>query len=546
MESTRTRPQQLILVKIFFSGIFLCTSCNRTVGAEPTDIGKIADRSMAGFPDKYSTSSTPDNKGPETDSSFLDPIKHTALHSSLETSTSDPVPWDGNMTTAAPFQGRCVNMTYPKDLFSIEDRRRGWVVLHVFGIIYVFVSLLTVCDQFFVPSLGVIMETLAISDDVVGASFMAVGLSLPWFCVKLIQVVSGHNLILAFDSVIGSAAFRMLFVIGTCALFSGKVLPLARWPFFRDLSFYVLGLILLIQFFLDSVVMWWENVILVTFYALYVIFLKYNAQAEQMLKTRFQKNKRGVTVSFVTEGEKVAIPAVEEDAQGPVDCDEGGGNEDNSGSNDTKLVQSKLLEDAEPLSLRWPDTRQKQATYVFLLPVILPLWLTVPDVRNQKARKLFVVTYLVSIVWIGVFCYLVMWWAHQVFETFGVAGPIQFLVAVMSSPDLITSVIVAQKGLGDMAVSSNVSSNIFNIIASLPIESLLYSFIHGFLPVAVRTDGLLCATVLLFVMLLAVVISIISLKWKMKKLFGLTLVFFYGVFVVISVMMTIAAIKCPM
>ncbi|KAM4552997.1 sodium/potassium/calcium exchanger 1-like [Fundulus diaphanus] len=265
-----------------------------------------------------------------------------------------------------------------------------------------------------------------------------------------------------------------------------------------------------------------------------------------MLKTRFQKNKRWTTVSFVKEGEKVAIPAVEEDAQGPADCDEGGGNEDNSGSNDTKLVQSKLLEGAEPLSLRWPDTRQKQATYVFLLPVLLPLWLTVPDVRNQKTRKLFVVTYLVSIVWIGVFCYLVMWWAHQVFETFGVTGPIQFLVAVMSSPDLITSIIVAQKGLGDMAVSSNVGSNIFNIIASLPIESLLYSFIQSFLPVAVRTDGLFCAIVLLFVMLLAVVISIISLKWRMKKLFGLTLVFFYGVFVVISVMMTITAIKCPM
>uniref|UniRef100_A0A3Q2NXP0 Sodium/potassium/calcium exchanger 1 n=1 Tax=Fundulus heteroclitus TaxID=8078 RepID=A0A3Q2NXP0_FUNHE len=531
MESTRTRQQQLILVKILFSGIFLCTSCNRIVGAEPTDIGKIADRSMAGFPDKYSTSSTPDNKGAETDSSFLDPIKHTALHSSLETSTSDPVPWDGNMTTAAPFQGRRVNMTYPKDLFSIEDRRRGWVVLHVFGIIYVYVSLLTVCDQFFVPSLGVIMETLAISDDVVGASFMAVGLSIPWFCVKLIQVVSGHILILAFDSVIGSAAFRMLFVIGTCALFSGKVLPLARWPFFRDLSFYVLGLILLIQFFLDSVVMWWENVILVTFYALYVIFLKYNAQAEQMLKTRFQKNKRGVTVSFVKEVTLVCKPVCSATlhsshmqhslkksypllschlkwisftiaggkkikkcnsyAQGPADCDEGGGNEDNS---------------AEPLSLRWPDTRQKQATYVFLLPVILPLC---PN------------------------CGFMFWcFFHRKAEN--------------SFPDLITSVIVAQKGLGDMAVSSNVSSNIFNIIASLPIESLLYSFIHGFLPVAVRTDGLLCATVLLFVMLLTVVISIISLKWKMKKLFGLTLVFFYGVFVVISVMMTIAAIKCPM
>jgi len=39
-------------------------------------------------------------------------------------------------------------------------------------------------------------------------------------------------------------------------------------------------------------------------------------------------------------------------------------------------------EGEEPLSLEWPDTRRKQATYLFLLPIVFPLWLTVPDVRN--------------------------------------------------------------------------------------------------------------------------------------------------------------------
>ena len=39
-------------------------------------------------------------------------------------------------------------------------------------------------------------------------------------------------------------------------------------------------------------------------------------------------------------------------------------------------------ENDEPLSLEWPETPRKQATYLFLLPIIFPLWLTVPDVRN--------------------------------------------------------------------------------------------------------------------------------------------------------------------
>lgn len=36
-----------------------------------------------------------------------------------------------------------------------------------------------------------------------------------------------------------------------------------------------------------------------------------------------------------------------------------------------------------PLSLKWPDTRCKQAVFLFLLPITFPLWLTLPDVRNQ-------------------------------------------------------------------------------------------------------------------------------------------------------------------
>lgn len=54
----------------------------------------------------------------------------------------------------------------------------------------------------------------------------------------------------------------------------------------------------------------------------------------------------------------------------------------------------------------------------------------------------------------------------QVGETFWVTEEIMgltILAAGTSIPDLITSVIVARKGLGDMAVSSSVGSNIFDI-----------------------------------------------------------------------------------
>jgi Ca2+/Na+ antiporter len=59
-----------------------------------------------------------------------------------------------------------------------------------------------------------------------------------------------------------------------------------------------------------------------------------------------------------------------------------------------------------------------------------------------------------------------VWWATLVGDTFKMPAEIMgltFLAAGTSIPDLITSVLVARKGLGDMAVSSSVGSNIFDV-----------------------------------------------------------------------------------
>ncbi|XP_008410441.1 sodium/potassium/calcium exchanger 1-like [Poecilia reticulata] len=543
MVSTRHRSPQLIV----FAVVFLGTLHNWIVGAELTftlphiidDFEKTTDRSMEEFPVQHSTYSTPYKEGPEHKSLFLDAIDD---HPSPETSISNPAT-----------RVQRINTIYSSDLFSIQDRIQGWVALHIFGMIYVFVALLIVCDQFFVPSLGVIMEKLAISDDVVGASFMATGTAVPWFITKLIQVLYYHDsLTVNINPTIGSTAFKMLFVVGTCAMFSAKVLPLRCWSFFRDLSFYMLGFIQLIIFLLDGVVTWCESAILVTFFILYITFLIYDENMEQIMKTQLQNIKGVMKASFVKKCKKVlpvepqvCIPEGENDAQDPGECDEEYGNENNGGCNEKKFVESKLLQGATSLSLRWPDKWQERAAYIILLPIILPLWLTLPNVHSQKARKFFVLTYLASIVWIGILYYLERWWAHQVDETFGLMGPMTFMGALLSSSDFISSLIVARKGLGDMVVSSNLGSNILTMTLFLPVEWFVFSAIHGFSPVGISNEGLFCVSILLFVVLLAAVISIISFKWKMKKLLGLTLVLLYLIFVVISILMMFQIIMCP-
>ncbi|XP_056224706.1 sodium/potassium/calcium exchanger 2-like isoform X7 [Seriola aureovittata] len=495
---------------------------------------------------------------------------------------------------------------YPPDIFTLEERRQGAVALHMFGMIYMFIALAIVCDEFFVPALTVITEKLTISDDVAGATFMAAGGSAPELFTSIIGVFISHSNV-GIGTIVGSAVFNILFVIGMCAIFSKEILNLTWWPLFRDVSFYILDLILLIIFFLDNFISMWESITLLSGYAAYVIFMKFNSKVEGFVKSCMTKNQvvevavqpkarprlqRGGssaslhnslmrnsifqlmihTLDPLSEGkfrEKASILhkiakkkcQVEDSEKANGVASRSDKNLPNSSSvevevtppmNGTAGQEGETAEDEEeedqPLSLSWPESNRKRFTYLFIMPIVLPLWLTLPDVRKQSSKKFFPVTFLGAICWIAAFSYLMVWWAHQVGETIGITEEIMgltILAAGTSIPDLITSVIVARKGLGDMAVSSSVGSNIFDITVGLPFPWLLWSFFNAMSPVQVSSNGLFCAIVLLFLMLLFVIISIAACKWRMSKLLGFIMFMLYFVFLVVSVMLEDKAISCP-
>ncbi|XP_049922713.1 sodium/potassium/calcium exchanger 2-like isoform X3 [Epinephelus moara] len=517
---------------------------------------------------------------------------------------------------------------YPPDIFTLEERRQGAVLLHMFGMIYMFIALAIVCDEFFVPALTVITEKLSISDDVAGATFMAAGGSAPELFTSIIGVFISHSNV-GIGTIVGSAVFNILFVIGMCAIFSKEILNLTWWPLFRDVSFYILDLIMLIIFFLDNFISVWESAALLSAYATYVIFMKCNSKVESFVKNCMSKNqvvevevqpkarprlqRGGSSASLHNSLMRNSIfqlmihtldPLSEEFADSELgtygklkyyhsmteegkfrekasilhkiakkkcqveDSEKANGvasrsdkNLPNSSSvevevtppmNGTAGQEGETAEDEEeedqPLSLSWPESNRKRFTYLLIMPIVLPLWLTLPDVRKTASKKFFPITFLGAIAWIAGFSYLMVWWAHQVGETIGITEEIMgltILAAGTSIPDLITSVIVARKGLGDMAVSSSVGSNIFDITVGLPFPWLLWSLFRNLQPVQVSSNGLFCAIVLLFIMLLFVIISIAACKWRMSKLLGFIMFMLYFVFLVVSVMLEDKVITCP-
>lgn len=180
---------------------------------------------------------------------------------------------------------------YPPDVFTLTQKRQGAIILHIIGMCYMFLALSVACDEFFIPALAVITEKLNISEDVAGATFMAAGGSMPELCTSFIGVFVAPNSNVGFGTIVGSAVFNVLFVIGMCAVFSKEILRLTWWPLFRDCMFYSIALIILIAFFLNGEIEWWESLILIVTYVVYVAFMKYNHVVERWVKRQLKSNK---------------------------------------------------------------------------------------------------------------------------------------------------------------------------------------------------------------------------------------------------------------
>jgi sodium/potassium/calcium exchanger 2 len=207
-------------------------------------------------------------------------------------------------------------------------------------------------------------------------------------------------------------------------------------------------------------------------------------------------------------------------------------------------------EEDEGVDLSFPDGMANRIVWLLLLPITGTLYMTVPDVRwpagqwwcckFKSFQKFYVATFFLSIAWIAVYSFFMVWWAIIVGDFIGIPQEVMGLVVLAagtSVPDLITSVIVAREGHGDMAVSSSIGSNIFDVTVGLPLPWILHNFIFG--PVQLSEEGgLFFSLLLLLFMLLSIIITIIVCKFRMTRSLGITMFALYVVFLGIELMRT--------
>jgi Ca2+/Na+ antiporter len=80
----------------------------------------------------------------------------------------------------------------------------GMVVLYLGFLLYMFVALAIVCDEYFVPAIDEITEAFNITPDVAGATLMAAGGSAPELATSFMGVFVSKSEV-GFSTIVGSA-----------------------------------------------------------------------------------------------------------------------------------------------------------------------------------------------------------------------------------------------------------------------------------------------------------------------------------------------------
>jgi sodium/potassium/calcium exchanger 2 len=192
------------------------------------------------------------------------------------------------------------------------------------------------------------------------------------------------------------------------------------------------------------------------------------------------------------------------------------------------------------MPVEWPPKSASEWTalaYWFVLyPLAAAMYVSIPDCRTPayNSFKWSVLEFIIALVWIAALSIMLYEWTCVASNTIGVPtniAAVTLLAGGTSIPDLLSSYVVAQQGHGDMAVSSSIGSNIFDVTVGLPLPWLIFCLAKG-KTVTVSSNSLFFSLIVLIAMLAAVILSIVAMGWKMNKQLGAIMMTLYIVYLV--------------
>ena len=184
-----------------------------------------------------------------------------------------------------------------------------------------------------------------------------------------------------------------------------------------------------------------------------------------------------------------------------------------------------------------PDEAKDYPLWLLSLPWNALMYVTIPKCESEAMEKFFLLTCFMSIAWIVAITYFMVDWAARLGAILGVPQILMGLVVLAagtSIPDALSSIVVAQQGMGDMAVANAIGSNIFDIWLGLGLPWLcVLPFEDG--KVNVSTDSLLLNIGIMFFVLLVYASAIMYSNWRLTRRTGVFLIGMYALYAVYNI-----------
>jgi K+-dependent Na+/Ca+ exchanger-like protein len=492
----------------------------------------------------------------------------------------------------------------------------GHVAMYIIVTVYMFLGLAIVCDDFFTPALEKISEKLSLSPDVAGATFLAAGSSAPEFFTSLGDTFSTGNSV-GVGTIVGSAMFNILVIVAMAAASATEELKIDWRPVVRDCSFYSISILTMIIFFQDGRIYWWEGLIMVIIYFLYILFMTQNEKIFKMCEKKkvlpepgeekdpryeigrrtsvhyhkglFQGKEREIILPDGTKGlmsdfikRKNTAEFVAQNSAGGGDAsadskptqtpDAEAGEAGSAGTGGTPADETDAAresgfaaaaaeadreaaassnsageDDDDPddywSRFKFPsdDSAFDKFLWVSGLPFVFLFQITIPDCAKTKAEKYYIVTFIMSIGWIGGLCLgmvTFVTWFGCILEIDPVIMGITFLAIGTSIPDAIGSMVVARAGEADMAIANAVGSNVFDILLGLGFPWFLRGAINesnddkcdDYYPV--RKCGIELNVGILFSTVGLFFLTLIAFKWRMNNKLGIVFLVLYLLYII--------------
>eukprot|EP00941_MAST-03F_sp_MAST-3F-sp1_P003899 g3899.t1 len=368
------------------------------------------------------------------------------------------------------------------------------------------------CDRYFVNAVEIFAKRCKLSDDVAGATLLAMGTSAPELLSALVGVFSktpGTSDI-GTGTVVGSLIFNTTVILGCCAIATNDEVGLRMngYAAIRDFYSCIASITMLALVFRDGEVSHIEAVLMLVSYLLYVLLCLY---FENMLSIClgpdfFEKEEDDMEGLELPQG---TSSGREEDFRGEAmtngNSREGEGK--NCGVDEMKSVSherhevdggfgdaSTSLSIAEKCVLScgtYPPTEGCFGTgnsvfssllFIMKAPLLWAFAWTVPDCKQRPDGYWYLLTLFSSTVWLALLIYVMIEWAEKFGCLLNIHPSITGLTlcaAGTSAPDCFASIIVARSGKSRMAVSNVFGSNIFDVLFALGLPWTVYYFVNS-------------------------------------------------------------------